>query len=173
MTRIEECILYRNFQEDQVLKDFTEMIEAVQNETIERDLVFYRNMFYDALNRLVEMANRYGFSGNLWCNYLTYLLVNKENAFSTSCEIVGRVEGSINQMAKHDFIRFKELFDFDIRVFDRIFDSGDGTIISEYRNTDSPNKLFNQRVRDRIGELSVKLQQAETADEVMEDMVQF
>ncbi len=173
MTRIEECILYRNFQEDQVLKDFTEMIEAVQNETIERDLVFYRNMFYDALNRLVEMANRYGFSGNLWCNYLTYLLVNKENAFSTSCEIVGRVEGSINQMAKHDFIRFKELFDFDIRVFDRIFDSGDGTIISEYRNTDSPNKLFNQRVRDRIGELSVKLQQAETADEFMEDMVQF
>ena len=173
MTRIEECILYRSFDEDEVLKDFTEMIEAVQNDTIARDQVFYRNLFYDALNRLVEMANRYGFSGNLWCNYLTYLLVNKENAFSTSCEIVGHVDGSINQMAKHDFVRFKELFDFDIRVFDQIFCSGDGAIICDYKNTDSPNKLFNQRIRDRIGELSVRLQHAETVDEFMEDMIQF
>ncbi len=173
MTRIEECILYRDFEEDEVLKDFTGIIEAVQNETIVSELESCRKMFYDGLNRLVEMANRYGFSGNLWCNYLTYLLVNKENAFSTSCEIVGRVEGSINQMAKHDFIRFKELFDFDIRVFDRIFDSGDGTIICEYRNTDSSNKLFNKRIRDRIGELSVRLQNAETAEEFMEDMICF
>ena len=51
MTRIEECILYRSFDEDEVLKDFTEMIEAVQNDTIARDQVFYRNLFYDALNR--------------------------------------------------------------------------------------------------------------------------
>ena len=58
MTRIEECILYRSFDEDEVLKDVTEMIEAVQNDTIARDQVFYRNLFYDALNRLVEMANR-------------------------------------------------------------------------------------------------------------------
>ncbi len=173
MTRIEECILYRDFEEDTVLRDFTEMIEAQQQGTIERDRETYRGMFYDALNRLVEMANRYGFSGNLWCNYLTYLLVNKENAFSTSCEIVGHVEGSINQMARHDFIRFKELFDFDIRVFDRIFDSGDGAIITDYRNTDSSNKLFNKRIRDRIGELSVKLQNAGSADEFMEDMISF
>mgnify|MGYP001622969879 FL=1 len=173
MTRIEECILYRDFEEDTVLRDFTEMIEALQQGTIERDRETYRGMFYDALNRLVEMANRYGFSGNLWCNYLTYLLVNKENAFSTSCEIVGHVEGSINQMAKHDFIRFKELFDFDIRVFDRIFDSGDGAIITDYRNTDSSNKLFNKRIRDRIGELSAKLQNVGSADEFMEDMISF
>lgn len=173
MTRIEECILYRDFEEDTVLRDFTEMIEALQQGTIERDRETYRGMFYDALNRLVEMANRYGFSGNLWCNYLTYLLVNKENAFSTSCEIVGHVEGSINQMAKHDFIRFKELFDFDIRVFDRIFDSGDGAIITDYRNTDSSNKLFNKRIRDRIGELSAKLQNVGTVDEFMEDMISF
>ena len=133
MTRIEECILYRSFDEDEVLKDFTEMIEAVQNDTIARDQVFYRNLFYDGLNRLVEMANRYGFSGNLWCNYLTYLLVNKENAFSTSCEIVGHVDGSINQMANHDFVRVKELFDFDIGVVDQIFCSEAGAISWDVR----------------------------------------
>ena len=45
----------------------------------------------------------YGFSGNLWHTYLTQLLVNHENAFSTASEIRGAVEGSINHLALHDF----------------------------------------------------------------------
>ena len=54
---------------------------------VRENMSAYEPQFYEALNRLVEMANRYGFSGNLWHDYLTYLLVNKENAFSTSCEM--------------------------------------------------------------------------------------
>lgn len=128
MIRIEECILYRDFAEGEVLRDMTILVEtykklvnaqiSLKDRRFRENMSAYEPQFYEALNRLVEMANRYGFSGNLWHDYLTYLLVNKENAFSTSCEIVGKVEGSINQMAKHDFVRFKELFDFDICVFD-------------------------------------------------------
>lgn len=76
-------------------------------------------------------------------------------------------------MAKHDFVRFKELFDFDICVFDEIFESGDASVISSYENTDSPNKLFNKEVRDRICELAIRLAKAASADEFMADMVQF
>ena len=146
---------------------------SLKDRRFRENMSAYEPQFYEALNRLVEMANRYGFSGNLWHDYLTYLLVNKENAFSTSCEIVGKVEGSINQMAKHDFVRFKELFDFDICVFDEIFESGDASVISSYENTDSPNKLFNKEVRDRICELAIRLAKAASADEFMADMVQF
>ncbi|MDY2938685.1 MAG: ATP-binding protein [Fusicatenibacter sp.] len=183
MIRIEECILYRDFTEGEVLRDMTTLIAAYreleQSKIDPKDYRFREGMsdkeplFYEALNRLVEMANRYGFSGNLWHDYLTYLLVNKENAFSTSCEIVGRVEGSINQMAKHDFVRFKELFDFDIRAFDTVFESGDAEVICNYQNTDSPNKLFNKRVRDRICELAVRLALAQNPDEFMDDMISF
>ena len=170
MTRIEECILYRDFEQGEILKSMTKIMEAIDKG---QDTQPFRKDFYTALSGLVELAGAYGFSGNLWHNYLTFLLVNKENAFSTACEIVGKVKGSVNQMARHDFNRFKELYDYDLKVFDRIFDSGDGTIICEYRNTDSPNKLFNKRIRDRIGELSVRLQKAETAEEFMEDMICF
>ena len=170
MTRIEECILYRDFEPQDVLQDITEMMDDWHNgELDEGD----RAKFYRCLNQLVEMANAYGFWGNLWHAYLTFLLVNKENAFSTSCEIVGKVDGSINQMAKHDFIRFKELFDFDIRVFDQSFDSGDCQIICEYQNTDMSKKLFNRRVCDRIMELSEKLSAAVDVEEFMELMIQF
>lgn len=169
MTRIEECILYRDFEQGEILKKVTGIIEAVLNE---QDPQPYRKDFYDSLNGLVEMAGAYGFSGNLWHNYLTFLLVNKENAFSTACEIVGKVEGSVNQMATHDFIRFKELYDFDLKEFDRFFDSGDCRIICSYESTGG-RKLFNKRIRDRICTLSERLEACETVEEFMDDIVQF
>lgn len=39
----------------------------------------------------------------------------------------------------------------------RFFESGDASVISSYENTDSPNKLFNKEVRDRICELAIRL----------------
>ena len=54
-------------------------------------------------------AGTYGFEGNLWHTYLTYLLVNNENVFSTASEIRGEISGSINELAYHDFEIFKEL----------------------------------------------------------------
>ncbi len=53
--------------------------------------------------------------------YLTLLLVNHENAFSMASEIRGAIEGSINQLALHDFAIFKELYDFDLTVCDKVF----------------------------------------------------
>ncbi|MGI6007434.1 MAG: ATP-binding protein [Ruminococcus sp.] len=169
MTRIEECILYRNFEQGEILKKVTEIMEVIRNN---QDVEPYRKDFYEALSGLVELAGAYGFSGNLWHNYLTFLLVNKENAFSTACEIVGRVAGSVNQMAMHDFIRFKELYDFDMKSFDRAFGSGDCKIICSYEGTGG-RKLFNKRIRDRICTLSERLEACKNVEEFMDDIVQF
>lgn len=170
MTRIEECILYRDFEQDEILNKVTSIIDAIQKEESTEGML---RLFYDCLNGLVEMAGAYGFSGNLWHNYLTFLLVNKENAFSTACEIVGRIDGSINQMALHDFVRFKELYDYDIRVFDEVFGSNDCRVICDYKNTNTNKKLFNKRIRDRISSLSRQLEAASGADVFMDNMVQF
>ena len=170
MTRIEECILYRDFEQDKVLKSITNIIERIQKGEAVEEFV---GDFYECLNSLIEMASKYGLSGNLWHGYLTFLLINKENAFSTACEVVGKVPGSINQIAKHDFVRFKELFDFDIRALDKAFASNDCKVICEYKNTDNHQKLFNKRIRDRIEELSKQLEQAADADEFMVAMIEF
>lgn len=170
MTRIEECILYRDFQQGEILNKITRIIDVVQKgESVET----LQGLFYDCLNGLTEMAGAYGFAGNLWHNYLTFLLVNKENAFSTACEIVGRVDGSINQMAMHDFVRFKELYDYDIGIFDQVFGSNDCRIICEYENNNYSNKIFNQRIRNRIATLSKLLEESLSVDDFMEHMVQF
>ena len=112
MTGIKECILYRDFEQGEILEKMTELIQDVDHPKV---LYGKAGTYFSCIHELVEMAGSYGFSGNLWHNYLTFLLVNNENAFSTACEIVGPVEGSINELAKHDFAIFKELFDFDLK----------------------------------------------------------
>lgn len=88
MTRVNECILYRNFEHGEVLEQMTELMDLESKE----ELGFCKKEFFSCVNQLIELAGAYGFSGNLWHNYLTFLLVNHENAFSTSSEIVGPVE---------------------------------------------------------------------------------
>ena len=65
---------------------------------------------YFSRNNAVLSANLHGIEGNVWHFFLAYVLANHENAFSTSCEIRGHVEGSINDIALQDFRIFRKLF---------------------------------------------------------------
>lgn len=172
MARIEECILYRDFEHGEILKQITFLMDRYELAG-EKELEEGKDIFYKSVGGLVEMAGMYGFSGNLWHNYLTFLLVNHENAFSTACEIRGAVEGSINQLALHDFRIFKELYDFDLQLFDQVFHTTCCQSLKEYENINGNSKMFNQRIRDRICDMSKTLAAAATTEEFMKDMVQF
>ena len=171
MNDIKKCILYRDFQDGEILEDITGLMEAYEQN--KDSLKEKKEVFYQCVNRLVEMAAKFGFSGNLWHNYLTYLLVNHENAFSTACEIRGAVHGSINELALHDFEIFKSLYDFSFEKFDEIFESACCRILCDYEGVDENSKMFNSRIRDRICDMSKTLATAKTTQEFMDDMVQF
>ena len=171
MNDVKKCILYREFHEGDVLYKITEMMAEYG---ADKDaLKEKRADFYQCVNNLVEMAAKFGFAGNLWHNYLTYLLVNHENAFSMACEIRGAVKGSINEMAHHDFEIFKKLYDFSFEVFDEVFETSCCHIICDYVAVDEKSKMFNSRIRDRICDLSKTLAKAQNTQEFMDDMVQF
>ncbi|MEE1196619.1 MAG: ATP-binding protein [Lachnospiraceae bacterium] len=172
MKKISECILYRNFAEGWILEDMTGLMEQSEQEaTANREA--NREIFYACVNGLIELAGNYGFEGNLWHNYLTFLLVNHENAFSTACEIVGPVDGSINEVALHDFRRFKELYDYDLQILGKELGSTQCSIICNYKNINDGSKMFNKRIRDRICSLSVRLEEADSVESFMEEVVQF
>ena len=171
MARLNECILYRDFEHGDLLDKMAEIMTLWEKDAA--DLKSKEGQFFECVNGLVEMAGLYGFSGNLWHCYLTFLLVNKENAFSTASEIRGAVKGSINELVLNDFEIFKELYDFDLNVLDEAFGISCCKVICDYINTGSNSKMFNSRIRDRICEMSRTLAGAETTEEFMADMVQF
>ena len=146
MARLNECILYRNFEHGEILEKMAGLMNAWEKK--DPKLQEMEGVFFECANGLVENAGMYGFSGNLWHCYLTFLLVNNENAFSTASEIRGAVEGSINELALNDFGVFKELYDFDLSVLDEAFGISCCRVLCDYTNTGSNSKMFNSRIRE-------------------------
>ena len=171
LARIQECILFRGFSDGEILNNMAELINLYESD--EEALKAKEDQFFKSINGLVELAGMYGFSGNIWHTYLTFLLVNHENAFSMASEIRGAIKGSINDLAKNDFQIFKELYDFDITVFDRVFGTVCCKVICDYQTPDENSKLFNTRIRDRICQMSKTLAVAKDTEEFMADMVRF
>ncbi len=171
MEAISRLILYRDFEDGKILRDMSWLREHYQSAGCSREEII--SLLYECVHGLVELAGNYGFEGNLWHNYLTYLLVNSENAYSTACEIVGPVEGSINQAAKNDFAIFQEMFRWDLNQIDVYLGVGGLHILDGYTNVNEHSKLFNKRIRDEICETSRKLAAAEDTAQFQAVMTSF
>lgn len=169
--RVNELMIYKNMERDQVLKDMVFLMEHYDSDYYNREDL--KSLFFDTANQILELSVSHGFEGNLWHTYLTYLLANHENAYSTSCEIVGEVEGTINEVALHDFAIFKELFDYDFRAMEEKLGAECLSMLSRYQGIDSLGKVFNQRIRDRICQLAAHLGEAGTAREFKTTLTQF
>ena len=100
-------------------------------------------------------------------------MANHENAYSTSCEIVGPVKGSINAVALHDFSVMKELFNYDFTSMKETLISECFSVLEDYKNVNESGKIFNKRIRDRICDLSQSLDMAETTEEFKDCLTQF
>ena len=170
ITGVKELILYRDLENGQILLDMTWILEHLEKK---EQISEVRDRFFSCMHDLVELAGNYGFENNLWHHYLTFLLVNNENIFSTACEIRGVTEGSLLSLARHDFAIFRELFACDFTELERMLQAGVFEEFLHYARTESTGKLFNRRIRDRICELSDQLANAETLEAFTEYMVSF
>lgn len=169
--RANAFILYRNMEHEQLLKQMAFLVEHSGDETCDKEEM--REILYEALHDLIELAAIYGFEGNLWHTYLTFLMVNSENAYSTSCEIRGRCEGGICEIAHHDFELFHELFTCDLHPIERNLQEDFLKMIQSYQGTDGQGCIFNQQMRDRICNLALQLEQAEDGTAFQEMVTEF
>ena len=161
--KTEQLIIYRNLKYQDLLDRTAALLAGEGQEDP-----------YACANDLIELAAAYGLEGNLWHCFLALCLANNENAYSTSCEIVGEIEGSLNQLVKHDFAVFKELFDCDIARLDEYTEGKPvWTELKSYKATNGNSRIFNKRIRDRIVELAVSLEKAENEDAFQQMVTEF
>ena len=169
--RTNELMLYKSMEHGEILDNITFLMENYDNEYYNREDL--KSLLFECIHELLELSVRHGFEGNLWHTYLTFLLASDENAYSTSCEIVGAVDGSINAVALHDFEVMKELFDYDFAAMEQTLEARCFAILRDYRHTNGNSKVFNTRIRNRICDLSRALAETESAEAFQETMTQF
>ncbi len=169
--RTNQLILYKNMEHGDLLRDMTFLMENCEKEYYNKDDLV--GLLYECMNTLLEMTASHGFEGNLWHNYLTFLLANDENAYSTACEVVGEVNGSINQVAFHDLAIFRELFAYDLRMIEKALDTEFVSVLEDYENVKGHGKVFNQRIRDSICELAKQLAACESTTTFKDTLTRF
>lgn len=157
-------ILYRNLRYQQLFDDMCSLLKPEEGEA--------RPDAYACASQLIDLAVTYGFRGNLWHCFLAFCMANNENAYSTSCEIIGPVGGSLSELARHDFAQVRELFSLDIACLDET-ENGIWSEMKHYENALENSKAFNHRIRDRIVELSVSLEHAESDQEFQDIVTEF
>lgn len=162
MMRTNELIIYKNMEEGSILENVASLAGYVPSSANEKEKG--KTLLFACAGELLEMAVSHGFEGNLWHNYLAYLLASHENAYSTSCEIVGETEGSVNVAALHDFAIFKELFDYDFTELEEMYGAECLKFFRNYQDSGSRGRMFNKRIQERICELGRHLAQAQDAE---------
>ena len=158
-----QFIIYRDVEEQQLLDDMIYLMEE-SNETA---------LAYSVVNRLVNLAEINGFKGNLWHCFLAYIIATHENAFSMSCEIRGKVEGSINDVVLNDFHIMRKLFDYDFDKLDKKLGLDIFKVITGYQCFGEGGRAFNKRIRNDILELSEKLSNTASDDEFLDETAAF
>ncbi len=171
MQSTKNLILYKNFENGRLFYNMTWLMENYKNEYYNKEDL--AALFYECFNQLSELAVSHGFRGNLWHNFLAFILVNNENAYSKACEIRGAVEGSINQLALHDLRIIKELFDFDFEAFAAAYEVDCIDAILHYESMEQSGRLFNKRISERICELTEKLEQSKDAGQFLYEVTEF
>lgn len=169
--RINELMLYRHMEHEKALKDMAFLMEEYDNTYYNREDL--KGLLYECVHEILELSVKHGLEGNLWHTYLTFLLANDENAYSTACEIVGEVDGSINDAALHDFQIFKELFDYDFQTLAENLSQECILLLTKYSNGSGQGSIFNQRIRDRICILAQALGQTKDVNEFKKTITQF
>lgn len=168
---IKKLVIYRNDESMEILNEMGHIFRAFSTE--EYDGGELEGRILDQINRLLELATDYGFDGNLWCNYIAYILAVSENPFTISCEKQGALEGTVNTLVKKDLEQFREILHYDFSVIEKKLDMDYFRLITNYQSVVKPERRFNKSVSDRIQELSEQLLTCETSEDLYQTMVSF
>ncbi len=165
---ISKLIMYGHMDEDSILMQLAKLID---DNTLPEDQLIAA--IYSQIKRLLELATQYGFNGNLWHNYLTFILITNENPFSITCEKQGAKDGSVNHFAKNDFKVFKQLFDYDFNEVEERLGIDCFSVICDYKALQKPELMYNKNVSEKVQNLSLKLEKAKNENEFFDIVTTF
>jgi len=168
---VSKLVIYRSIEKNSILFELANILEQWhQKKTEKEDTV---NAVYLQINRLLEVATGYGFDGNLWQNYLAYLIAMTETPFGLVCEKRGAAEGSVNTFAKADFEIFRKLFHYDFSVLEKELEMDCFSVITNYHAVEKAEKYYNKSVSEKVRELSKKIAEATDREEIFTVVTDF
>ncbi|MDD8048149.1 MAG: ATP-binding protein [Thomasclavelia sp.] len=165
---IAKLIIYADMDESSILIQLSKLVDDTT-----RDKHIVIKDIYTQIKRLLEVSTKYAFDGNLWQNYLTYVLITTENPFSITCEKQGASDGSVNHFALNDFAIFQQLFHYDFKEVETRLGIDCFSTITNYKALSKPELMYNKNVSSKVKELSIKLNNTKDPQEFFDLVTNF
>ncbi len=171
-------IVYQNLLQDELLRDLSAIFSRLENDErrLQDDpstLDSIISEVYRQIHKLLELATVYGFDGNLWQNYLAWLLAMTENPFSFACEKRGFRDGSVNQLVLHDLRLIHALFHYRFEPVEQALSINCFSLITHYRALEKEQKNYNWFVSSKVRALSCQLSEAEDEHQMLQVLTAF
>lgn len=142
--------VYRELEKDWVFNKMLQITyDSMNLETVEEDTA-------ELVGYILDISEKMGFKGNLWNDYIAYMIVNSENPFSLASERRGYMDGSINEIVMYDISAFIRMFGMDLNVFDYKYNTN-LSMLTSFVNNNENEAYYNKRIRDSIIELANRL----------------
>lgn len=168
---LSKLVIYRTIEKESILFELAGILEQWEKKKTEKEETI--NHLYHQINRLLEVATKYGFDGNLWQNYLAYLIAMTETPFGLVCEKRGAATGSVNTFAKADFEIFRTLFHYDFSTIEKELEIDCFSVITDYHSVAKEEKYYNKSVSEKVKDLSKKIAAATDKEEVFYVVTEF
>ncbi|HHT97899.1 MAG TPA: ATP-binding protein [Clostridiales bacterium] len=163
---ISKLTLYRNYN-NSYLDNISDIITEFENVN-RSDNNKINNFIYDLLN----FASELGLSGNIWNNYLAYLIIISENPFSLQCEKRNGINGSIKHFALSDLKIIFKLINYkfeNIRILSK--DSNFNYLF--HFEAENNKKIHNKNLSNKIMKLSKQIRIAKDENELYDIVTEF
>ena len=158
--RAYEMVIYYKLREHDIFRTMTHVIDEYT--TMEKSEI--TKEVFRGIAGLIEMGQKYGFTGNLWHLYLTYMLTNDENSYSQFCEQKGVMEGSMEGLLRHDMEIIRYYMDFDWSKVEQAIGVTFVDLFCAFSPAKAKGVIYNQVLRERIDRLAMNLANMDTDD---------
>ena len=165
----QQLLIYRGLLQDPIFMSMAQLVHRYED----RDSGELSALAADCVSGLLTCAAEHGFYGNVWHCYLADLLVNDENPYSKSCEIVGGITGTLDDAAAYDLEIIGEFLSYDFGTMMRRLSIPSFSMVEHYERSETAGHVYNTRIRDRICTLAQWLGECATAQEIKTVLTQF
>lgn len=148
-------LLYGDLGEDSILQRLADVFACWEQGGQPKEKL--TRSIYDQVKRLLDLATEYCFDGNLWQDYLAYVIIYNENSFSLTCEQQGAGEGSVNALALADLEIFLRLFSYDFSAIEADLGIDCFSRLSDYKALPKQGPRYNRQAGEKIHGLSREL----------------
>ncbi len=168
---IDSLIIYRKSALQEILKEMRDIFYEFDNKEYDKDKLTGR--IYTQINNLLDVATDYGFDGNLWKNYIAYVLCISENPFTITCEKAEAQTGTVNDFVKEDLVHFYNILNYDFSEIEDELGIDCFSRITHYKSLIKPERRFNKSVSDKVKLLANELSGTLTAEELYTFVTDF